>query len=228
MANAKPYFDAIKAVIGDAGVRKYIGEISYHRYSGVDNANLQWIGTTARAYGIGASMLEHIGSGYEALHEDLKVGNNTAWAQYTLAYPTSDNGAQYFPVAKTDNNAPKILWGERTKYLKQYFKYIRSGATRIEATSQSSGADPLAFVNKDRGHVVVVKTAGPMPLVIRDLPAGSYGIRYTVEGRSDVAVPDQTITPGQALTTAIPARGVITIYALPRSAAQAGPARGGR
>ena len=35
------------------------------------------------------------------------------------------------------------------KILRQYFKYVRPGAERIEATSQNGSFAPVAFINAD-------------------------------------------------------------------------------
>ncbi len=211
MSNAQTYFNAIKAVIGDAGVRKYISELSYHRYAGVNDSVLQWIGSTSRTYGIGASMLEHIGSGYEALHQDLKVGNNTAWEQYTLAFPVDDNGAQYYVVNLNDAQNPKLEIGSRTKFLRQYFKFIRPGAMRIGATG-GGAFDPIAFINPGNKYVVVLKASSGGSFAVQNLPAGTYGIKYTTAGANDVNLPAATLAAGQNLEASIPAAGVITIY----------------
>ena len=108
MDNALPYFNAIKAVIGEAAVRKYIVEISYHRYAG--GSSLQSIGNTAQSYGIGGAMLEWIGASYNQLHDDLTLGMNSSWSQYTIAKPyywgSSDNGGAYYLIDDTDPNAP--------------------------------------------------------------------------------------------------------------------------
>ena len=71
-------------------------------------------------YGINIAMLEHGGANFQELHADLKLANVSAWQQFALAYCTDDNGYQYFPV-----QGDTFLVGERTKYLRQYFKYIR-------------------------------------------------------------------------------------------------------
>jgi O-glycosyl hydrolase len=214
MGNAQPYFNAIKSVIGDAGVRKYIQEISYHRYAGVSDDNLKWIGDAARSYGIGAAMLEHIGSGYQDLHKDLTLGNNTAWAQFTIAYRggNTDDGSKYYLVDDTDPKAPKIITGSRTKFLRQYFKFIRPGAVRIQATTSNKAMDPVAFINTDATYVVVVKASGAGSFAIDGLPAATYGIKYTTQAQYDVDLAAVTIAAGRPLQASIPAAGVITVY----------------
>src|SRR5262249_8378197 len=149
MNNAIGWFDDLIAV---PGARQFITELSYHRYCGVSNASLDAISSRAIQYGINTSHLELIGADYNDLHADLTLGRNSAWAQYTLAIPIndgSDDGAQYYIINDSDQNNPVITIGNRTKFLRQYFKFVRRGAIRIKATSGDSASDPIAFVNTD-------------------------------------------------------------------------------
>ncbi|MDA0771255.1 MAG: PKD domain-containing protein [Chloroflexi bacterium] len=161
-------------------------------------------------------MLEHIGSGHVALHDDLKKANVQAWQQFTLAYPTSDNGAQYFTVANPTGASPTVAYGGITKYLRQYFKYIRSGAVRFDATSNNIGSfDPVAFRNTDGGDVVVVKASTGGSFSIVGLQAGTYGVQYTTSAEFATDLADVTVTGGGTLDTSIPAAGVLTVFPKP-------------
>jgi glucosylceramidase len=46
---------------------------------------------------------------------------------------------------------------DKTKFLRQYYKYVRPGAQRIDATSSDTTLDPLAFINTDGRYVTVMK-----------------------------------------------------------------------
>jgi Glycosyl hydrolase family 30 beta sandwich domain len=199
MQNAVAYFDTIIQI---PGVQPYLRELSYHRYTGASAASLR---TTA--------MLEHIGSDYLELHQDLKIGGVSAWQQYTLAYCTqSQDGSAYYYIDETNPSNPSVILGERTKYLRQYFKYIRRGAVRIEASSDIDQFDPLAFINKDGTYVVVVKASQGGSISIDGLPAGQYSIYYTTADQYDVWLDDISVLEGQSLDTSIPSPGVITIF----------------
>ncbi len=94
MSRAPGWFDQM---IGVSGVTNYLTDISYHRYSGVSDANLSAIASRAASYGLRTAMLEHIGSGVEDLYKDLTIAGNSSWQQYTLAYPTRPTtAAQYY------------------------------------------------------------------------------------------------------------------------------------
>jgi hypothetical protein len=104
------------------------------------------------------------------------------------------------------------LIGKRTKLLRQYFKYVRRGARRVEATTNNSSFDPVAFENTDRKQVVIVKATAGGTFDIRGLGSGTYGIKYSTASQYDVDAQPITINSGQALTASIPEAGVISIY----------------
>jgi hypothetical protein len=194
-------------------VLRYLKEFSYHRYYGVSEGNLQTIANLAVKYKLNTSMLEHIGGGYQNLHQDLKAGRNSAWQQYTLAYPAkADNGGHYYRINLEDKDHPEIIMGSRTKFLRQYFKFIQRGAVRIRALTADAEFDPLAFINNDGNYVVVVKADRGGSISIQGLPADKYGIKYTTNDEYDVDLPDVTIGSGQKVKARIPEKGVITVY----------------
>jgi Glycosyl hydrolase family 30 beta sandwich domain len=165
-------------------------------------------------YGKQTAMLEWIGADYKALHEDLKLGRNASWQQYTLAvHNQPDNGAQYFLLNDEEPNASTLTMGSRTEFLRQYFRQIRSGAQRIGAETTNANFDPLAFVNTDGKYVLVVKATAPGTVSVQNLPAGTFGISYTTLSHSDVSIPDVMVKADEALNATIPSAGVLTVYA---------------
>ena len=213
MTNAVQYFDQMIAV---PGVLPVLREFSYHRYGGVSPESLRAIAARARQYGIDTSMLEwwSNSNGYATLHEDLKIGNNSAWQQGAIGGAL---GAQMAICEIDDSNAahPQVLLTDKTKFLRQYYKFVRPGAVRIEATSQQTAFDPLAFINADGSYIVVVKCNAGGEFSIQGLTAGTYGIKYTTAGEYDVDLPQQVINSGQAVTAHIPQAGVLTVYGTP-------------
>lgn len=204
IAEAAQYFDALIQV---SGARQYLDEIAYHRYQGGSATDIARRGTQ---YGLDTSMLEWWASNntYRTLHEDLKLGNNSAWQQGPIAGRPAANT----PITYVLDNGPATI-GDKTKFTRQYFKFIRAGAFRIEARSSNGTFDPLAFINRDGRYVTVVKAVGGGSFSIAGLPAGRYGLKYTTDREYDVDLTDQTIASGQELSTAIPAAGVLTVYA---------------
>lgn len=198
-------------VLQQPRVLEYLTDLSYHRYSGVSNANVKAIADLAAQNGLRTAMLEKIGAGYEQLHEDLADGRVSSWQQYTIAFCTNDSGAQYYVI---DQNAspPRLLIGDRTKFLRQYFLFVRRDAVRVGATTTSSQLQPLAFRNANGKFVVVVKAGDGETFSVSGLPAGQYGIKFTTPSQYDVDLADATIAAGEMVSTTIPTSGVITIY----------------
>jgi hypothetical protein len=205
MGAAIPYIDGIMAVPGAAGLVK---EFSYHRYGG-SLEDLEAIAARGVQYGKGTSMLEYWSSdgNYRILHQDLTVGRNSAWQQGQVA---DSYGCQYNQILGWVNGAATVC--PNTRFIRQYTKYVRPRAQRIDASSVNGTVEPVAFVNADGRYVVVVKSENGGSFSISGLPAGTYGIFYTTNAQYDVNLADATIAAGQSLSSNIPATGVITIY----------------
>ena len=215
MGGAITYFDQMATVTGAGDA---LAELAYHRYGGVSDSNLQTIDQRRQTYGVNTSMLEHTGSGHEDLHKDLVMGNCSSWQQSALAgFGPGDNGGAYFLIDETVPADPVVTMGWRTKFLHQYFHYVRPGAVRVEASSDESGYDPVAFVNADGRYVVVVNAASDGRIIVNGLPAARYGITYTTSSAYDVALPDVTLGTGGSIMASMPAAGVMTIYEIRRA-----------
>jgi hypothetical protein len=210
VANAATWFDQMIAV---PGVAALVDELSYHRYAGVSDQNLQALATRAQANGMRTAMLEHIASDYNDLHKDLTLVRNSAWQQFVLAFCAPDNGAQYFLVNVSNPSSPVITLASQTRLLRQYFRWVRRGAQRVGASSNVATFDPIAFRNANGKFVVVVRATGAGSFLVAGLPAGTYGTTFTTASAFDQTGSDVMIGAGQTVTASIPAAGVITIYA---------------
>lgn len=208
------FFDEMAAV---AGVPQGLNEIAYHRYGSAPTpAQLQALAQRGAQYGMRTAMLEHGGSGYEDLHADLTLANVSAWQQFGLAFcGDRDTGGTYFPIfgAALGSNAPDVRTGSMTKLLRQYFRYVALRAVRIGATSADARFEPVAFRNVNGKQVVVVKASAGGSFSVAGLAPGLYGIDYTAGADYARPLSDVTITAGQTVSTAIPAAGVLTIFA---------------
>jgi hypothetical protein len=151
-------------------------------------------------------MLERIGSDVEALHQDLTVANASAWQQYTLAFPSEDNGAQYYTIQDK-----RPVMGKRTRYLRQYFRHVRAGAQRVGAAG-TDGIRCAAFVHGDGSIAVVIHTRVAGAVELHGLPAGRYGMSMTTDTLSGFELPQQTVGGTEPLTVVAPGKGVMTIY----------------
>jgi hypothetical protein len=207
-AHAVPLFEAARAV---RGAKQYITDLSYHCYadSTPRNDSLPWIGEAAVRYGVRTMMNEcwTPANTYEWLHRDLKEARTSAWQQGALAGP---NG--YYRI---DRPTMRPIMNDKTKIMRQYYRYIRPGARRIEAASSDGAFDPLAFISASGAYVVVVKAASGGSFTIDQLPAGTYDVSYSTESEYDHHAPNVTLTAGQTLTATIPRNGVATVSAIP-------------
>jgi hypothetical protein len=197
---AGPILEHFKA----RGKLHYIQEIAYHPYRGRNNANRSSIASTAARFGVNTSQLEWFSmTDISDMHDDLKVGNNSAWQLYTFPY--------YINIDTSSPGKPVLRYSKIGEFIRQYQKFIQPGAVRLEATTNDPGFDPLAFRNPSGHYVVVVRTRGG-GFKVTGLPAGTYGIKYTTNDRLGAYLSDIDLQAGGTLTTSIPATGVITIY----------------
>lgn len=218
--NAEDFYDDIKTA--NATAAGYIDEISYHRYATPPNttqlANLR---TKALADGKNTAMTEFIGYTTGDLFEDLRYARVSAAHQFVGAYPSwapfvTDDGAQLFLIGDSPGYA--VTMGERTKYLRQYFKYVRAGAVMKGSTDSSGSYQSAVFENANGTYAVVVRCAGSQDLTIEGLPAGEYEIRYTLGNGSsapsayDQSISNQTIGEGEDIVFNMPGAGIVTIF----------------
>jgi hypothetical protein len=207
MAQAVPFVNQMLQV---PGVLNYLSMISYHRYTGVSDDNLAAIGAKAAQYHLQTGQLEHIGSGAEDLYKDLTIANVSSWQQFTIAFPTTDDGAQYYLIS-----GGQPVLASRTKQLRQYFRYIRMGAQRVAATSISAGVRPVAFTNPGGGMAVVLHVDVAGSYTVSGLRPGTYGVEITTWGGTRSTLANVTATGSNAVTISPSQTGVLTLYRLP-------------
>jgi hypothetical protein len=211
-ADMRGALDYLNGVLAVPRVLEYLTDVAYHRYAGVSSATLAAIAARANEFGLRTAMLEHIESDYHDLHEDLKLGQNSAWQQFTLAYCETDNGAQYYFFDQNIQASSSATMGNRTRYFRQYFPYVRLNARRIGAVSGDSRLDPLAFRNANGRVVVIVKATTGAPVQLRRLPPGTYGATFTTSSQSFIALDDVSVGSSGTLHLTMPDAGVITIF----------------
>jgi hypothetical protein len=206
MANSLVWLAGIRSV---PGAEQAISELAYHRYGGVSRGALTSIASAAGDLGVRTAMLEHLGSGIDDLLEDLVIGNNSAWQQYTIAFPAGDDGSHYFSV---DRSTGAVMIDRRTKDLGQVFRYVRAGATRISSSTADQALVTVAFVNPDGTYVVVIRADRERKISVRGLPSGTYGVTYTTPNVHGATSPDVTIASGGTVDVVLPDEGVLTVF----------------
>lgn len=206
------YTQALRAVAG-AGTPD---EISYHRYTTPAGGTLAGIATLAGGLGVNTSMLEHIGANQQELYDDLTQANNSAWQRYILAGPPSNPPkAKEGKLLYVTPASGSIVIEPSAYYLRQYMKYIHTGAVRVGATSTGGGIQPVAFRRPDGKFVVVANVSAAATLHVAGLSAGSYLVTYSTASHPGATGAVQTLGAGQTFTTTIPAAGVLTISPAP-------------
>jgi hypothetical protein len=200
---AVSYFDDVVAVPGAAA---HVRTLTYHCYRDSGRNSLLAIARRAVEAGVDTAQNECWTSGNDqrALHNDLTLGRNSSWQQGTFNAP---NG--YYVV---DRAAGTASLRPRTRLLRQYYRFIKPGAARVEARTTDPRLDPVAFMNADGRYVIVVLAEAAGTASIARLPPGTYGVSYSTTTAFDVVLPEARIAGGQNLTVSIPAAGVLTIY----------------
>ncbi len=208
------YFDDMMRV---KGMRDILGTYAYHRYDVrfADTA-LPRIRKRAKKFRLDTAMLEYTRGNAAQLYNDLTVANVSAWQQYAIATNTTEETggkiSYYYVVNVADPDNPKIRMNRNTPGLAQYFRYVRLGAVRYKAKSSSGSFHPVAFVNPDGRHVVIVTAEQSGSLSIEGLPAGRYGARALFGDNTFHDLKTTALTTGEALTLLMPERGILTIY----------------
>lgn len=216
--------DYINEIALNSTALEYLDVISYHRYAGNKNTKAQQeIVNLASQYEKKTSMLEYDYNGdVNELHYDLKYNNVTAWTKYALMFKSNEKFAYVF-VDATDTLNPVYGICDQTKYLRQYFKFIRPGAIRLEASTSNSLINPVAFTNNSGNQVVVIKAEQGDSIQIQGLKPNEYGIKYTLGNYDwggvaptdyDVDIQNQTISSGEILAFIMPGKGIATVYGL--------------
>lgn len=204
MRAAVTYFDEMISV---PGVRGLVSQLSYHRYAGVSDENLRLIAQRASTFGVSTAMLEHIGSDVEDLYRDLTLANASAWEQFTLAFPTEDNGAQYFTWRR---NRP-VLSGT-SRMLRHYFRRVRRGAVRVAATSSDPGVRAVAFVRRGSGTTLLLHVAGAGTVSVQGLPPGRYAMDFTARSSAREESAVVVVNESGDARFSLPADGVASVY----------------
>ena len=203
------YFNQLVQV---PGAVENVAEYSYHLYWDRNDADVQALANQAAQYGLDASMLEWWDAGctYERLHKDLTLGMNSAWQAHVIR--------NLFVINDSDPQHPTVAIAGPTKFTRQYFKYVRLGAARVGASSDSGTFAPIAWINENGKAVVVVKAGAAGSFDVQGIPAGIYGIKYTWGTNAssptayDVDLADVQIGEGGMVSASIPGKGVITVY----------------
>jgi glycosyl hydrolase family 30 len=131
--------------------------------------------------------------------------------KYGIAPDTWEVLLESDQIDASNPNHPIVKNRPVTNFNRQYFKFMRHGAVRIDAKSKAGFLDPTAFINPDGHYVVVINAPRQSQFSILGLPPGQYGIKYTTDSEYNVDLPPVSAVNGTSLAATIPGAGVITV-----------------
>jgi glucuronoarabinoxylan endo-1,4-beta-xylanase len=213
------WFDGIKQmtrpILDDPDARKYLGAQATHGYAfdgitagSVDANTWETMYNWGAPYKIPLWMTET--SGYEntpaggfalakALYTALRFGRVSLWTFWTLSTDTADG------YSLMDKNGGK---GRSYYVSKQFYRFIRPGAVRLEANAADAAILPLAFKNGASETIVLINTSNTAKSVaINGISLGAYKVYRTsaTENCKEIGA----FSPGGNVM--VPGNGVATI-----------------
>ena len=194
---------------------------------------LKGIVTRAELIGARTAMLEHIGSGYQDLLEDITIGNVSSWQQFTLCGLGSetDNGGAYFLADTLSGPFATMRYARKTRYLQPFFHYIRPGYIRTGVEYQSTDLQSIAFRSTEGRPVIIIIGGNDAKFVtLEELPPGTYEQSVTNSEVMDEITQIGTLYEGMDVGMTVEADDIIVVYAtslLPTTAVDAIPVADG-
>ncbi|MCY2953913.1 MAG: hypothetical protein NTU53_18380 [Planctomycetota bacterium] len=208
--NAGVTWNYIQAAKDDPEVWKYVSVLSYHWYGGNNQEAMAKIRQFAEAKGLETAQTEYMGLTMNHLYDDLTIGGVSYWCIYGLGGPGPGGHNFTFHLNNTSFSRGGQFWNFR-----QVMHYVRPGAERIAASSDTVAVRALAFVKDGRTTVVLINNT-PLrqarTVAVKRLPPGDYGVCRCVGGRPYEELGVRTVGADGAVNIDIPADSVLTIY----------------
>jgi O-glycosyl hydrolase len=222
--NAGVYADGILA---DSGVKKYLGLVTGHGYYTSPNGRAQLPIKSASQAGLHtwqteASSFDKFSpawddasesSGFQEgqkLWEALTNGNVNAYLYWWFAALNQSNpdNEGFINIDGSKVTVAKRLWA-----FGNYSRFIRPGATRIDATTADPNLMVSAFTNIDGSIVIVVlngsKTDTPVAISLQGV-SGTAVTPYLTNDGNDLAVQPNITMTDDTLSVTVPARSLVT------------------
>jgi len=215
--NAHVAWRYIEELRDDPDIWQWIGLIAYHWYGKDNQTSMVKLRDFARARGLPTAQSEFMGLTVDHLYDDLVLGGVSYWEVYGLAGP--DYKAALSHISSTTFHGGPWYWRFR-----QVSHYVRPGAVRVEATSDTAALRALAFEDQAGATVVLINTTGPQAertVALRGVPAGTYGVCHCVGQGAYEELGPRTVGEDGRLTIAVAADSVLTLY--PRDEADQPP-----
>ncbi|HEV8125988.1 MAG TPA: hypothetical protein VGP80_17205 [Gemmatimonadales bacterium] len=204
-----------QVLANDSRLTGCLGDLTFHMYGGVTTDGLSQIGNLSRQTGIPSSMDEHHGAAITELFDAIEFANVSLWQRDGFG---GTGCSTCYSLYSSPGGNNWFLAGN-TGFYRQFYRAIRPGMVRWQATSSVPNDRVVAFGGAGKAAVVVRSVAGDT-VVVQGLPAGSYEIFYTLgngkwtgagsRSPNAVTLPTVSIAAGEDLKTVIPDTGVIT------------------
>lgn len=202
--------------LADAEARSYVGMVATHGYAldgiapaSTDAATWQTMAGWGQPYNLPLWMTET--SGFKNSHEGamalakamytaLRFGNVSAWVFWTISTGTLDE----YSLMNSQGDKSK-----RYYVSKQFYRYVRPGAVRVETSTSDAFLLPLAFV-KDGLPTLVVSNIGTTDKAIRVTGDGASAQYQVIRTSASENCKEGTVLKAGETVT-IPAQGVLTL-----------------
>jgi glucuronoarabinoxylan endo-1,4-beta-xylanase len=221
-------------VLADPEARDYIGLITGHGYYATSAGMLESgpvdsaIDAGKRVWQTEAASFDYWNAAWDGGSSDSS-GIHWAEALWDSLVNAQVNayfywwGAKAYEAGGTTANSPLIKIVEDTYEpskrfwaFANYSRFIRPGATRIDASAGESNLRVSAFGNTDGSYAIVVLNLGyaddTVTFSLQNVTAGDSAVPYLTNATNDAAQqPSITISDG-TLTADVPARSLVTLY----------------
>lgn len=216
-------------ILADATAANYVGLITGHGYWGSPNG-LVTTPISAGSKHVWQSESSNF-DGFTAAWDDGSNGSGFVWAEnlYSALVKAQTNGYLYWWFAQrnasnssnedlihlydTTYTVTKRLWA-----FANFSRFIRPGATRIDATTDNAALHITAARNTDGSYaIVVLNTSTSDQVTSFDLTNGNYGTTitpYLTNSTNDTAQQVTISAAGGSFSATIPARSLVT-YKIP-------------
>lgn len=209
--HASSTWEYIRAMEGDSAVWPHVGLLNWHLYGPNDPFRSQ-IRDFGAARGIPTAMTEFSGAQVSHLMDDLTLGGVSYWMRFFITDRGQSAGSPSNYFAAPFDGTSFVRNGEYFQF-RQFFRHVRPGAVRIEASSSHGGVRAFAFEQAGRRVVVLVNTSSQaLDFTVQGLVPGRYGVSQTV-GQSYAELGVQNVET--SIGVRVEGNGILTIYPAP-------------
>jgi hypothetical protein len=212
--NAQSTWAYIQDLQNDPDVWPHVGLLSYHNY-GTQDSFIRDIRDFGISKGIRTAQTENGSGTIDMFYDDLVSGGVSYWGtSFAFSWYVKQRSSTWYTYGIHPNLTSFLRHTEYWKF-RQIMHYVRPGAIRVQAVSDDSNLRALAFQRDSDSTVVLINGVLSRTVHIDNLPAGTYGVCYSVGQSPYQEAGLQTVNEGQALTVSVPSSAVMTVYPHP-------------